>query len=260
MPCSTNYFISRDSLSHYAVCKTLAVAKRQHNGVGKVLLEESKLKFCLCRGGRAINLLIFKRSLHGNVLPSTGKKKKRLCSRGWKQGSWLQWLNTPYILVLCSWHKLCDAQNWNQKVLAREKWTEGTAGNGQLQVIMGRTLVRMQGPLSRPLFFSSRLAAQKKVKFSFARVLQEWDLVCPLTQGFGEERMCCRTGSSVSPSLEVWIKWAGEGTDSLKRGWRCKRGPCSEILQVSHFPLHALHLRGKKYPHAYIPSTNLVLL
>lgn len=82
VPCSTNYFISRDSLSHYAVCKALAVAKRQHNGVGKVLLEESKLKFCLCRGGRAINLLIFKRSLHGNVLPSTGKKKKRLCSRG----------------------------------------------------------------------------------------------------------------------------------------------------------------------------------
>lgn len=50
-------------------------------------------------------------------------------------------------------------------------------------------------------------------------------VVCPLTQGFGEEGMCCRNDSPVSPSLEVWAKWAGEGTDSLKRGGGVKEGP-----------------------------------
>lgn len=51
VPCSTNYFIPCDFLSHHAPCKALAEGKCQYNGVGKALLEESKLKFCFCLAG-----------------------------------------------------------------------------------------------------------------------------------------------------------------------------------------------------------------
>lgn len=51
VPCSTNYFIPYDFLSHHALCKTLAEDKCQYNGVGKALLEESKLNFAFASQG-----------------------------------------------------------------------------------------------------------------------------------------------------------------------------------------------------------------
>lgn len=103
------------------------------------------------------------------------------------------------------------------------------------QVTMGRTSVRMQGPLSGPLVFLPGWQLRWKLSFSFAGVMQEWGLViCPLTQGFGEEGMYCRNDSPVCPSLEVRVKWAGEGTGSLKRGW--KEGPAQRSCK-SHSSL-----------------------
>lgn len=82
--------------------------------------------------------------------------------------------------------------------------------------------------------------------FNFAGVGEEGGRAgCqPTHVGFWGSRHAA--GMMVLCLSEVRASQAGEGTDSSKMRWRCERGPCSETLEVSLFPLHALLIRANE--------------
>lgn len=163
---------------------------------------------------------------------------------------------------------LCDAQKWNQKILVREKSAEkGIAkqrtgpGGGQLQGAGNHgTETSLRATWFSPPSWQSRWKGM--LSFNLAGVREKGATAgCqPAHVGFWGSGDVLQKWRSCVSWPEVRASRAGEGTDSSKRRQRCERGPCSETLQVSLFPLCALHLRGNEYPHAFCPSNNLVLL